>query len=55
VTLTPAGHAELARLDAVVAEIQNRFLAPLTDTERRQLHRILTKLAADRETGPSAR
>ena len=55
VTLTPAGHAELARLDAVVAEIQNRFLAPLSESERRQLHRILTKLAGDRESGPSAR
>jgi DNA-binding MarR family transcriptional regulator len=53
VTLTRAGRAELARLDGVVAEIQDRFLAPLNDTERRQLQRILTKLAGDRESGPS--
>jgi DNA-binding MarR family transcriptional regulator len=45
ITLTPAGEKELARLDAVVAGIQERFLAPLTDAERRQLHRLLEKLA----------
>jgi DNA-binding MarR family transcriptional regulator len=48
VTTTRAGRAELARLDAVIAEIQERFLAPLNDAERRQLQRILTKLAEDR-------
>jgi DNA-binding MarR family transcriptional regulator len=47
ITLTRTGRAELARVDAVVAEIQDRFLAPLTDTERRQLVRILTKLTAE--------
>jgi DNA-binding MarR family transcriptional regulator len=45
VTLTRAGRAELARLDAVVAEIQERFLAPLSESERRQLQRILIKVA----------
>ena len=45
ITLTAAGDKELARLDAVVAGIQERFLAPLTDAERRQLHRLLEKLA----------
>jgi DNA-binding MarR family transcriptional regulator len=44
VTLAPAGEKELARLDAVVASIQERFLAPLTDAERRQLRRLLEKL-----------
>jgi DNA-binding MarR family transcriptional regulator len=48
VALTRAGRAELARLGAVIAEIQERFLAPLNDSERRQLQRILTKLAEDR-------
>jgi MarR family transcriptional regulator, lower aerobic nicotinate degradation pathway regulator len=48
VTLTRAGRAELARLDNVVAEIQDRFLAPLSESERRQLLRILVKLAGDR-------
>ena len=46
VSLTRAGRTELARLDAVVADIQEQFLAPLNEAERRQLHRILTKLAA---------
>jgi len=45
ITLTAAGKKELARLDAVVADIQERFLAPLTDAERQQLHRLLEKLA----------
>jgi DNA-binding MarR family transcriptional regulator len=49
VALTRAGRAELARLGAVIAEIQERFLAPLNDSERRQLQRILTKLAEDRQ------
>lgn len=55
VTLTRAGRAELARLDAVVAEIQERFLAPLSESERRQLHRILIKLAGGRASEPSGR
>jgi DNA-binding MarR family transcriptional regulator len=49
VTPTRAGRAELARLGAVITEIQERFLAPLNDPERRQLQRILTKLAEDRQ------
>jgi DNA-binding MarR family transcriptional regulator len=44
VNLTRNGHAELRRLDAVVTDIQERFLAPLTATERRQLVRMLAKL-----------
>ena len=52
VTLTPAGRAELARLDAVVADIQERFLAPLSTAQRRHLQRILTKLTAEKD--PSA-
>ncbi len=50
VTLTPAGRTELARLDAVVAAIQERFLAPLRESERRHLQRILAKLAADNDS-----
>jgi DNA-binding MarR family transcriptional regulator len=45
VQLTTAGSAELERLDAVVAEIQERFLAPLSESERRQLQRLLGKLS----------
>ena len=44
ISLTRSGRSELARLDAVVADIQERFLAPLSETERRQLQRILPKL-----------
>jgi DNA-binding MarR family transcriptional regulator len=45
VMITAPGRAELARLDAVVADIQDRVLAPLTKAERAQLERILAKLA----------
>jgi DNA-binding MarR family transcriptional regulator len=45
VAMTARGRTELRRLDAVVAAIQERFLAPLTSAERRQLLHILTKLA----------
>jgi MarR family transcriptional regulator, lower aerobic nicotinate degradation pathway regulator len=47
ITLTRTGRAELARLDAIVAAVQERFLAPLSETERKQLIRILTKLTAE--------
>jgi DNA-binding MarR family transcriptional regulator len=45
VSLTRAGRAELRRLDSVVAAIQERFLAPLTTSERRHLMELLSKLA----------
>jgi DNA-binding MarR family transcriptional regulator len=45
VALTRKGQAELRRLDAIVAGIQDAFLEPLSETERRQLVRILAKLA----------
>jgi DNA-binding MarR family transcriptional regulator len=45
VAMTARGRAELRRLDAVVAGIQERFLAPLTGAERRQLLEMLAKLA----------
>lgn len=45
VALTRKGQAELRRLDAVIAGIQDAFLEPLSETERRQLVRILAKLA----------
>jgi DNA-binding MarR family transcriptional regulator len=44
VALTASGRKELARLVAVVADIQDRFLAPLSESERRTLLRILGKL-----------
>jgi DNA-binding MarR family transcriptional regulator len=45
VALTARGRAELRRLDAVVSAIQESFLAPLSENERRLLMRLLAKLA----------
>jgi DNA-binding MarR family transcriptional regulator len=45
ITMTKAGRAELRRLDAVVADIQERFLEPLTAAQRAQLVKFLGKLA----------
>jgi MarR family transcriptional regulator, lower aerobic nicotinate degradation pathway regulator len=44
ITMTRAGAVELKRLDKVVADIQDQFMAPLTQAERQQLMKILTKL-----------
>jgi DNA-binding MarR family transcriptional regulator len=55
IALTRTGRAELVRLDAVVAAIQDRFLAPLTEAERRQLSRILAKLVVDSDPLPQPR
>ena len=44
VALTSSGRTELRRLDAVVTEIQERFLSPLSGPERRQLEQLLVKL-----------
>lgn len=52
IALTRKGRAELVRLDALVGAIQDRFLAPLSQSERLQLTRILTKLTAQND--PSA-
>jgi DNA-binding MarR family transcriptional regulator len=49
ITLTRKGRAELARLEATVAAVQERFLAPLSESERRQLTRILAKLTAEND------
>lgn len=44
VSLTPAGAGELARLDAVLDEIQEAVLAPLTAAQRRQFISLLSRL-----------
>lgn len=44
VTLTDAGRALLADLDADAAAVQNELLAPLTEAERAQLNALLTKV-----------
>jgi MarR family transcriptional regulator, lower aerobic nicotinate degradation pathway regulator len=45
VSITSAGTEQLAALDLVIDEIQERVLAPLSDNERRQLTKLLRKLA----------
>ncbi|ETK30912.1 MarR family winged helix-turn-helix transcriptional regulator [Microbispora sp. ATCC PTA-5024] len=45
ITLTPEGRARLRRLDALLAELQDEVLAPLTGPERDRLIELLTLLA----------
>jgi MarR family transcriptional regulator, lower aerobic nicotinate degradation pathway regulator len=45
VSITPAGSKRLRTLDHVVDEVQERVLAPLSQNERRQLTKLLRKLA----------
>jgi DNA-binding MarR family transcriptional regulator len=51
VTITLAGREVLRTLDDVVANVQERVLAPLSEAERRQLGRLLHKLM-DHEPQP---
>ena len=44
VTMTPAGAAQLERLDSLVASVQDELLAPLSADERDLLRRLLTRL-----------
>jgi DNA-binding MarR family transcriptional regulator len=45
VALTEAGGQALARMDVAVDSAQSALLEPLSATERRQLTRLLTRLA----------
>jgi DNA-binding MarR family transcriptional regulator len=45
VTITRAGIRELAKLDKVLAEVQEELLAPLSAAERKQLIRLLKRLS----------
>ena len=45
VSITRAGSKQVRALDHVVDEIQERVLAPLSQNERRQLTKLLRKLA----------
>jgi MarR family transcriptional regulator, lower aerobic nicotinate degradation pathway regulator len=45
VLLTPDGRKALAKLRALTSRLDNEFLAPLSDEEREDLHRLLLKLA----------
>jgi DNA-binding MarR family transcriptional regulator len=46
VTLTATGTRLLTRLRRAAEEAEERLLTPLTTTERRTLHALLTKLFA---------
>ena len=46
VTITKAGTAHLNRLDHVLADVQDRFLAPLSRTERDQLVALLGRVTS---------
>jgi DNA-binding MarR family transcriptional regulator len=46
VSITPSGEHELVRLRAMVRELEGQYLAPLSASERMQLHGLLTRLAA---------
>ncbi|WP_236718081.1 MarR family winged helix-turn-helix transcriptional regulator [Actinoplanes sp. TFC3] len=44
VTLTAPGRRHLVKLDALLAEVENEVLAPLSPAQREQLTRLLTVL-----------
>lgn len=44
ITLTPAGHDRLERLDTLIADAQRELLAPLTPGQQDELTRLLTVL-----------
>jgi MarR family transcriptional regulator, lower aerobic nicotinate degradation pathway regulator len=44
VTITPADAAHVRRLDRVLADVQDDLLAPLSQAERTQLTRLLTRV-----------
>jgi MarR family transcriptional regulator, lower aerobic nicotinate degradation pathway regulator len=45
VSVTRAGSKQLRALDTLIDQVQQRVLAPLSDNERRQLTKLLRKLA----------
>jgi DNA-binding MarR family transcriptional regulator len=49
VSLTAAGHRQLAKFRKLVRRIEDEFLAPLTEDERTTLHKLLLKTAAHRD------
>jgi DNA-binding MarR family transcriptional regulator len=51
VTITPAGNDKLARLDAVLAAVQDELLAPLSRSERELLVSLLARVS-DEHTAP---
>jgi DNA-binding MarR family transcriptional regulator len=44
ITITPAGRQQLRRLEAILDEAQDALLAPLSEAEREELRRLLTRV-----------
>lgn len=53
VTITAAGTAHLTRLDRVLTDAQERFLAPLSRAEREQLVALLGRITTHHRTAPT--
>lgn len=51
VRMTPEGKRALKKLRALSRELDNEFLGPLDEQERRQLHTLLLRLAERHEPG----
>lgn len=51
VSITTAGKRRLAKLDGVVASVQDELLAPLSGDEREELVRLLGRLARAERKG----
>jgi len=51
VSITADGKRRLVRLRAIMKDIENEYLAPLSADERETLHRLLTKLAVHNDPG----
>jgi DNA-binding MarR family transcriptional regulator len=50
VQLTPQGKRMLRRLNALAGQVEDEFLAPLSDRERATLHELLLRLAEKHES-----
>jgi DNA-binding MarR family transcriptional regulator len=46
VSVTPEGEQELARIEKIAQQVQERFLAPLSPNQRTQLTNLLAKLGS---------
>ncbi len=51
ITITPAGGSHLRRLDALLADVQDELLAPLSRPERELLTRLLTRVLEHHTSG----
>jgi DNA-binding MarR family transcriptional regulator len=51
ITLTPEGHRRARQLDKVVDRVQEEILAPLKESERRELTKLLRVLLAHHAKG----